>query len=50
MAGRSEVDSHPDLAGVHSVVDLVGSPEAAMRAPVEGLRALAEKVAKDWQE
>lgn len=48
MAGRSEVDAHPDLAGVHSVVDLVGSPEAAMRAPVEGLTALAEKVAKDW--
>jgi glycerate kinase len=50
LAGRSEVDAHPDLAGVHSVVDLLGSPEAAMRAPVEGLTALAEKVAKDWHE
>ncbi|MCC3764825.1 glycerate kinase [Glycomyces sp. TRM65418] len=50
LAGRSEVDSHPDLAGVHAVVDLVGSPEAAMRAPVEGLTALAEEVAKDWHE
>ncbi|HEX2144168.1 MAG TPA: glycerate kinase [Glycomyces sp.] len=49
MAGRSDVESHPDLAGVHSVADLVGSPEAAMRAPVEGLTALAEKVAKEWQ-
>jgi glycerate kinase len=50
LAGRSDLDAHPDLAGVHSVTDLLGSPEAAMRRPVEGLASLAEKVAKDRQE
>ncbi|WP_091031192.1 glycerate kinase [Glycomyces harbinensis] len=50
MAGRSELASHPDLAGVYSVTELVGSAEAAMAAPVEGLSALAEKVAKEWHE
>jgi glycerate kinase len=50
MAGRSDVDGHPDLAGVHSVTGLLGSPEAAMREPVQGLTSLAEKVAKEWQE
>ncbi|MCH7230739.1 glycerate kinase [Glycomyces sp. L485] len=48
LAGRSDVDSHPDLAGVHSVTALVGGVEAAMKAPVEGLRALAESVARTW--
>ncbi|MCD0443889.1 glycerate kinase [Glycomyces sp. A-F 0318] len=50
MAGRSDLASHPDLAGVHSVAELVGGPEAAMAAPVEGLTALAEKVAGEWRE
>ena len=50
MAGRSDVDAHPDLAGVHSVTDLLGSPEAAMRRPVEGLTSLAERVANDRRE
>jgi glycerate kinase len=48
LAGRSDLAEHPDLAGVHAVADLVGGPEAAMAAPVEGLSALAEKVAKEW--
>jgi glycerate kinase len=50
MAGRSDLDAHPDLAGVFSVAELVGGPRAAMAAPVEGLTALAEKVAREWQE
>jgi glycerate kinase len=49
LAGRSDLSEHPDLAGVHSVTDLLGSPEAAMREPVGGLTSLAEKVAKEWQ-
>ncbi|GAB3226024.1 glycerate kinase [Glycomyces halotolerans] len=48
MAGRSDVDSHPELAGVYSVTELSGSVEAAMKAPVEGLSALAESVARAW--
>ncbi|HEU5127598.1 MAG TPA: glycerate kinase [Glycomyces sp.] len=48
LAGRSDLDEHPQLAGVHSVTALVGGAEEAMRAPVEGLRALAESVARDW--
>ncbi|GAA2123783.1 glycerate kinase [Glycomyces algeriensis] len=50
MAGRSDLDSHPDLAGVHSVTELLGSPEAAMAEPAAGLTSLAEKVAKEWQD
>jgi len=50
MAGRSDVDAHPDLAGVHSVTELLGSAKEAMARPVEGLTALAEKVAKEWRE
>ena len=49
MAGRAEADSHPDLAGVYSVTELVGGVEAAMRAPVEGLTALASSVARSWR-
>lgn len=48
MAGRSELEEHPDLAGVHSVAEMLGSAEDAMKAPVDGLRALAESVAKAW--
>ncbi|MFB9661971.1 glycerate kinase [Glycomyces mayteni] len=55
MAGRSDLamlpnDTHPDLVGVHSVTELLGSAKEAMARPVEGLTALAEKVAKEWQE
>ncbi|MQM27797.1 glycerate kinase family protein [Glycomyces albidus] len=50
LAGRSDLASHPDLAGVYSVTDLLGSAEEAMARPVEGLSALAERVAKEWQE
>jgi glycerate kinase len=50
LAGRSSVDSHPDLAGVFSVTELVGSAEAAMKAPVEGLEALAAAVARKWDQ
>ncbi|GAB4000310.1 glycerate kinase [Glycomyces albus] len=48
MAGKADIDSHPELAGVYSVTDLLGGVEAAMKAPVEGLEALAESVAKSW--
>ncbi|WP_211116386.1 glycerate kinase [Glycomyces buryatensis] len=48
LAGRSEVDSHPDLAGVYSVTDLLGSAAKAMKAPAQGLSALAEQVARQW--
>ncbi|GAB3644552.1 glycerate kinase family protein [Glycomyces tarimensis] len=48
LAGKSDLDSHPDLAGVHSVADLLGGVEDAMKAPAEGLRALAESVARAW--
>ncbi|WP_030154421.1 glycerate kinase [Glycomyces sp. NRRL B-16210] len=47
LAGRADDATHPDLAGVHSVTELLGSAEAAMAAPVEGLTALAEQVAKE---
>lgn len=50
LAGRSELKRHPDLAGVHSVTAHLGSAQAAMAAPVAGLTALAEQVAKDWHE
>ncbi|WP_100446952.1 glycerate kinase family protein [Glycomyces xiaoerkulensis] len=49
LAGRSDLGEHPRLAGVHSVADLVGGVEAAMRAPREGLAALAESVAGEWK-
>ncbi len=49
LAGKSDLDEHPELAGVHSVAGLLGSVGEAMRAPVEGLRALAESVARDWR-
>ncbi|HLU29170.1 MAG TPA: glycerate kinase [Glycomyces sp.] len=49
LAGRSDLKEHPQLAGVHSVAELVGGAERAMRAPVEGLRSLAESVARDWR-
>lgn len=48
LAGRSELDAHPDLAGVHSVTELLGSAEQAMKAPADGLRALAASVAEAW--
>ncbi|WP_026922285.1 glycerate kinase family protein [Glycomyces arizonensis] len=48
LAGKSDLDEHPDLAGVHSVTELLGSVEKAMKAPAEGLRALAESVARTW--
>ncbi|GAA2304594.1 glycerate kinase [Glycomyces scopariae] len=50
LAGRAEIDAHPSLAGVYSVTELLGSAEEAMARPVEGLTALAERVAKEWQE
>jgi len=50
MAGRSDLADHPDLAGVYSVTELVGSAAAAMAAPVAGLTALAEQVAKEWHQ
>ncbi|GAA1666773.1 glycerate kinase [Glycomyces endophyticus] len=50
MAGRADVAAHPALAGVYSVTELLGSAEEAMARPVEGLTALAERVAKEWQE
>lgn len=49
LAGKSDLDEHPDLSGVHSVAGLLGSVQDAMKAPVEGLRALAESVARDWK-
>ncbi len=48
LAGRSDLDAHPGLAGVYSVTGLLGSAEEAMARPVEGLTSLAEKVAKEW--
>ncbi|THV24578.1 glycerate kinase [Glycomyces paridis] len=50
LAGRSDLAEHPGLAGVHSVADHVGGTAAAMAAPVEGLSALAARVATEWHE